>query len=91
MAHGKAPGTTTKGGVTSTMSNAMKASTTQSSNSMKGPFDKPHSTGGGGIPVKMYDTSIGTPKVPTASVLEKGKGTGPILGAQGGQKRPGTK
>lgn len=85
MAHGKSPGTKTRGGVNSTMENAMGASSSPGAgNGMSGPFDKPHSMGGGAIPTTCYDRSMPDPKVPKPM-------QGPPLGAQGGQKRPGTK
>ena len=89
MAQGKGPGTNTRGGVTSTMGNAMKVSSSPGEgNGMSGPFDKKHDLGGGGIPVTMYDKSMPDPKVPKPG---EGQGNTPILGGQGGQKRPGTK
>ena len=77
--HGGGPGTNTRGGVVSTMQNANNAKTAMPSNGMKAPFDKPHSTGGGSIPVKMYDQSIKTPALPAPSQ--------PAPGRTGGQQR----
>lgn len=84
MAKSNAPGTSVNRGVSTTMGNAMKVSVGQPSNSMGAPFDKPLDTGGGGIPVVIYDKNMPSVSVPKPSQ------DGP-LGAQGGQKRPGTK
>lgn len=88
MAKSQAPGTHTSRGVNTTMGNASGGSASMESNSMKGPFDKKHDVGGDGIPVKMYDTGLGSVSVPKPGA---GQGNSPILGGEGGQKRPGTK
>lgn len=81
--HKTAPGTETRGGVNSTMGNPMKASSSPGSgNGMKAPFSQPHSTGGGAIPTKVYETGIKTPSVPAPSQPAP-------LGAKGGQQRKG--
>lgn len=60
MAHGKAPGTHTTNGITSTLKSPWNQAASQREgvgggmyDHGKGPFDKPRSSGG--IPVKMYD------------------------------------
>lgn len=78
--HSGGPGTNTRGGVVSTIENASGAKTSMGSNGMGAPFEKPHSTGGGGIPVTMYDKSMKAGKVPAPS--QKGPGY------TGGQSRP---
>ena len=83
MAKNCGPGVSERGGVRTTMGNANNASTNQPSNGMKAPFDKAHSTGGGGIPVTMYDQSMKAPKMPSPSQ--------PGPGSTGGQQRSGTK
>lgn len=89
MAHKHAPGTSTRGGVITTMDNTMKASSSPGDgNNMKAPFDKPHATGGGGIPTIIFAKGITAPAVPKPG---QGGGTVPTVGGQGGQKRPGTK
>jgi hypothetical protein len=82
-----APGTSTRGGVNSTMSNANSVSTRAAGNGMSAPFNQPRAGGDGGsnIPTRVYDTSMGKPAVPSKTTQEG------YLGAQGGQKRPGTK
>lgn len=89
MAQGKAPGTNTRGGVTSTMENANKVSSDPGGGKgMSGPFDQARSGGNGGsnIPQTMYDTQMPAGKLPPVSY---GQNTTPISGGQGGQQRPG--
>lgn len=83
---GKAPGVNERGNVRTTMDNANKVSTTAAGNGMSEPFGQGRSGGDGGsnIPTHVYDRSLGSPKVPAPS-------QGSVYGAQGGQKRPGTK
>lgn len=91
MGQGKAPGTNTRGGVNSTMENANKVSSTPAGGEGLGaPFDQARSGGNSGsnIPTITYDRTMPDPKVPPVSY---GQGTTPVLGGQGGQKRPGTK
>ena len=82
--HSGGPGVETRGGVTSTMNNPMKASSSPGSgNRMKAPFDA-ESRGAGAIPTTVTARGITAPKVPAPTQSA-------VLGAQGGQKRPGTK
>lgn len=82
MGHKKSPGTHERGGVCSTMNDAMhvKASPGKG-NHMDGPFGK-YPPAGGGIPTTMYARGITAPAVPAPSQ------TAP---SQQGNLRPGTK
>lgn len=84
---GKAPGTSTRGGVSTTMGNANGVSSTPSGGKgMGAPFDKGRSGGdsGSNIPTKIYADSIKAPKLPQPSQPSPN-------GGQGGQQRRGTK
>ncbi len=60
--HSSGPGSSTKGGVSSTMAAPFSGSPSKRTGvgggrygSIASPFDKPQDTGGGGIPTKMMD------------------------------------
>jgi len=84
---GGGPGTYTNGGVRCTMDPPFaKASKSGAGGTMdrnKAPFDKPHDTGGGGIPLVFYDDMKGTPNSTPAP--------GQVAPSQQGGKRVGTK
>lgn len=81
--HKKAPGTETRGGVTSTMGNPMKASSSVgSSTTMKPPFNQPRA-GGDKLPTTVMAKGITAPAVPKPSQPAPN-------GAQGGQARKGS-
>lgn len=87
--HSRGPGVETRGGVSGTMGNANKVSTTGQTNGMGAPFSHPRAGGNGGsnIPTHVYDGNMPKVSVPKPGA---GQGNSPIMGGQGGQKRPGT-
>lgn len=88
--HSHGPGVNTRGGVASTMGNAHNVKTSGQENGMAGTFGAARAGGNGGsnIPTHVYDQNMPKVSVPKPGA---GQGNSPIMGAQGGQKRPGAK
>ncbi len=75
--HSGGPGVTTRGGVSTTMDNPMKASSSPGSgNKMKGPFDA-ESRGSGAIPTTVMAKGITAPSVPKPTGGPVGTNNGP--------------
>lgn len=88
--HSGGPGTYMQNSVNCTMDAPFAKAMNQKSGSggtmdrNKAPFDKPHDTGGGGIPLVFYDDM-------SSSVGTRAPAPGQTAPSQQGNKRPGTK
>lgn len=78
----EAPGTSTRGGVCTTMDAPFKKASMGSQQNMTGTFDKPRSGGANGLPTKTYDSLGGPSSTPKPGFAA----TAP---SQQGPRRPG--